>query len=183
MPMNGFPLLLVLGLLFLAAILWVGGTRRRTQSGLPPGDVVYSDTGALRANTHVLHAADLRLAGKPDYLVEQSDGSVIPVEVKSGSAPTRPWTGQVLQLMAYCLLVEANYGVRPAYGILQYKDRAFAIEFTAELENELLDVLDEMRATAVDEYILPNHDQPQRCTRCGVRDACGIRLDLRTPSP
>ncbi|MEZ4516769.1 MAG: hypothetical protein R3C44_08000 [Chloroflexota bacterium] len=62
MPMNGLPLLLVLGLLLLAALLWVGGRHRRAQSGLPQGDVVYSDTGAWRANNHVLHSAELRLA-------------------------------------------------------------------------------------------------------------------------
>lgn len=177
MPMNGLPLLLVLLLLLLAAVLWVGGNHRRAQSGLPAGDVFYNDTGAWRANSHVLHAADLRLAGKPDYLVEQADGSIIPVELKSGMAPARPWAGQVLQLAAYCLLVEATYGARPSYGILQYKDRAFAIEYTQALEADLLDVLDEMRATTADEDALPNHDQPRRCTRCGVRDACDYRLD------
>jgi CRISPR-associated exonuclease Cas4 len=177
MPMNGLPLLLVLALLALAALLWVGGNRRRVQSGLPAGDVIYNDTGAWRANNHVLHAADVRLAGKPDYLVEQADGGVIPVEVKSGPAPTRPWAGQVLQLAAYCLLVESTYGVRPPYGILQYQDRAFAIEYTAELEDDLLDLLDEMRATGAEDDVLPDHNQPRRCARCGVRDACDRRLD------
>lgn len=174
--MNGLPLLLVLGLLLLAALLWAGGNRRRTESGLPPGEVIYSDTGAWRANSHVLHAADLRLAGKPDYLVEQADGRIIPVEVKSGTAPTRPWPGQVLQLAAYCLLVDATFSVRPTHGILQYQDRAFAIDYTPELEADLLDLLDEMRATGADDDVWPDHNQPQRCVRCGVRDACDLRL-------
>ena len=107
----------------------------------------------------------------------QADGTVIPVEVKSGPAPAKPWAGQVLQLAAYCLLVEVNYAVRPPYGILQYQDRAFAIEYSAELEDDLLDLLDDMRATAGDADVLPSHDQPRRCARCGVRDACDYRLD------
>lgn len=177
MPLGGLPLLLVLGLLLLAAVLWVGGRQRRQASGLPAGDVIYSDTGAWRANSHVLHATDVRLAGKPDYLVEQADGTVIPVEVKSSPAPTRPWDGQVLQLAAYCLLVESTYGVRPPYGILQYKDRAFAIDYTPELEEDLLDLLDEMRATGQGDEALPDHNEPRRCARCGVRQVCDMRLD------
>lgn len=175
--MNGFPLLLVLFLLFLAAVLWLGGSRRRAQSGVPKGKVIYSDTGVWRANDHVLHAAEYRLVGKPDYLVEQDDGNIIPVEVKSGMAPNRPWEGQVLQLAAYCLLVEANYGVRPSHGILQYRDSAFAIEYTEDLRLDLLDVLDEMRSIGPDEDVLPDHNQPQRCARCGVRDQCAYRMD------
>ncbi len=137
--MGGLPLLLVLFLLLLAGALWIGGRGMRQASGLPEGEILYNDTGAWRANNDVLHAARLRLVGKPDYLVEQRDGTIIPVEVKSSAAPERPWDGQVLQLAAYCLLVEENFGVRPPYGILQYRDQAFAIDFTDDLEADLLD--------------------------------------------
>lgn len=174
--MSGLPLAIVLGLLFLAAVLWFRGRDLRQQSGLPPGSVIYTDTGTWRANSNVLHAAHLRLVGKPDYLVEQRDGSIIPVELKSSPAPDVPWDGQVLQLAAYCLLVEANYGVRPPYGILQYKDRAFAIDFTDDLEADLLDLLDEMRATREEYDPDPCHDEQRRCAACGVRDACDRRL-------
>lgn len=175
--MGGLPLLLVLFLLFLAGALWIGGREWRRESGLPDGDILYTDTGVWRANNAVLHAARLRLVGKPDYLVEQRDGSIIPVEVKSSLAPERPWDGQVLQLAAYCVLVEENYGVRPPNGILQYRDQAIAIDFTGDLEADLLDVLDEMRAAAGDPDPEPDHDDPRRCRGCGVRAACAYRLD------
>jgi CRISPR-associated exonuclease Cas4 len=127
-------------------------------------------------NNNVLHSAGLRIVGKPDYLVEQDDGAIIPVEVKSSMAPDVPWEGQVLQLAAYCLLVEENFGVRPPYGILQYKDQAFAIDYTGDLEADLLDVLDEMRAARDDPDPEPGHDEPQRCAACGVRQACDRRM-------
>lgn len=176
MTMSGLPLALVLVLLFLAALLWFRGRDLHRESGLPAGNVIYTDTGAWRANSDVLHASHLRLAGKPDYLVQQHDGSIIPVEIKSGLAPDSPWDGQVLQLAAYCLLVEVNYGVRPPYGILQYRDRAFAVDFTADLEADLLDVLDEMRATRDDPDPEPDHTERRRCAACGVRDACDRRM-------
>lgn len=176
MSMSGLPLAVVLLLLFLAAALWFRGRGMRQQSGLPEGNVIYTDTGAWRANNDVLHAAQLRLVGKPDYLVEQHDGTVIPVEVKSGFAPDTPWEGQVLQLAAYCLLVEANYGVRPPYGILQYKDHAFAIDYTDDLEADLLDLLDEMRAAREEIDPEPGHSDRRRCAACGVRADCDRRL-------
>ncbi len=165
-------------MLLLAAILWVGGERRRAQSGLPAGDVVYNDTGAWRANNHVLHAADLRLAGKPDYLVEQADGSVIPVEVEVRPGPSQA-VGRA-GLAVGCLLPVGRGELRRAAAL-----RYFAVPETgrlplstrAELENDLLDLLDEMRATAVDDDVLPEPRSASRCARCGVRDACDYRLD------
>lgn len=176
MTMSGLPLILVLFLLFLAAVLWFRGRDMRKESGLPPGNVIYTDTGAWRANSNVFHASEYRLVGKPDYLVEQRDGSIIPVEVKSGPAPDSPWDGQVLQLAAYCLLVEVNYGVRPPYGILQYRDRAVAVDYTDELEADLLDLLDEMRAIREDFDPEPDHADRRHCAACGVRGACDRRL-------
>ena len=54
------------------------------------------------------------------------------------------------------------------YGILQYKDRAFAIDFTADLEADLLDVLDEMREARQEDDPDPGHDDRRRCAACGV---------------
>ena len=154
----------------------VGGVQRGRGGGLPDGLIFYNDSEAWRANNGVRHAARLRLVGKPDYLVEQSDGTIIPVEIKSSAAPRRPYEGQVLQLAAYCLLVEENFGVRPPYGILQYRDGAFAIDYTDDLEADLLDLLAEMRATRAEADPDPDHDDPRRCAACGLRAACDRRV-------
>lgn len=174
--LGGMPLALFIGLLALAFVLWYFGRRWQQESGLPGGSVIYTDTGAWRPNAEVLHAADVRLVGKPDYLVEQHDGWIIPVEVKSSLAPQQPWDDHILQLAAYCLLVEANYGVRPPYGILQYRDRAFAIDYTEDLEADLLYVLDEMRGVLSDGEPERDHDDPRLCAGCGVRRMCNQRL-------
>ena len=176
MPTGGLPLVLVLFLVFVAAALWLRGRAWREASGLPEGNVIYSDSGAWHPNNRVLHDMDWRLAGKPDYLVEQPDGLIIPVEVKSGRAPNKPWEGQVLQLAAYCLLVETNYGVRPPYGILQYSDQAYAIDYSLDLEEDLLALLEEMRLTRLATDAPRDHQSNARCRSCGVRDACDQRL-------
>ena len=163
-------LALTLILLALAAWLYASGLRQRT--GVPAGDILYSDTGAWFANDKTLYAADLHLAGKPDYLVRQPDGSLVPVEVKSGKAPRQPYDSNMAQLAAYCYLVEVNYGARPPYGIIQYQDRAFEVEYTAELKDTLLDTIALMREDLYASHVSRQHNEWSRCAHCGHRSHC-----------
>ncbi len=169
-------LLLLVGLMGVTAVLYLWSQRVRQKSGVPAGEIIYTDTGMWFPNNSALHAADLRLVGKPDYLVEQADGSIIPVEIKSGRAPTEPWEGHVLQLAAYCLLVEENYGKRPSYGILQYKDVAFSIEYTPELEEDLLNIIADMQDDAHHPIPSRDHNNWKKCTHCSINHACDQRL-------
>ncbi len=162
--------LLALGLL----LLWLG-RRGRASSGLPQGRVIYTDTGAQRRLTRPLFSREHLLTGKPDYLVD--DGAdVIPVEVKSSPAPTQPYRSHLLQLAAYCLLVEEKYGRRPPYGIVRYADRTFEVDYTRELEQELLNTLDDMRADLASGDAPRNHDEVRRCRACGYAEHCDKRL-------
>ena len=176
MGFNGISL--VLGLLLVGTAVWLArrSQRMRRQSGLPPGEVIYSDTGAWFPNSEPLFAPDFALTGRPDYLVRQSNGVIAPVEVKSSRAPAEPWEGHVLQLAAYCLLVDETYGIRPSFGILQYKDKAFAIDYTDELEEDLLDLLAEMRDSMFEGELDRDHNDWQRCAGCTLHAACYQRL-------
>jgi CRISPR-associated exonuclease Cas4 len=168
----------LLAFLFLLAsiLLWLISRKTRAQTGVPDGRVVYSDAGAWQRNEKPLFSNRYGLAGKPDYLVK--DGSaIIPVELKTGAAPSYPRKGHILQLAAYCLLVEENFKARPAYGIIKYANSQFEIDFTPALEDELLDALEDMRDSCDDPDGAPrNHTDPRHCAHCGVRDACDQRL-------
>lgn len=176
MAWSGLTLSLALLVLALAAALFFRSRQLHRQSGLPVGRVIYTDTGAWHPNVESLYAQDLRLVGKPDYLVQQHDGEIIPVELKSGRAPAEPWEGHVMQLAVYCLLVEETFGIRPSYGIIQYSDRAFAIDYTADLEDELLYLLDEMRVALGEEEVDRDHNDWRRCARCSLNQKCYQRL-------
>ena len=108
------PLVLALALLLAllgGTLLWLGG-RQRQRSGLPTGSVVYSDTAEWQEPEEPLRSRRYGLVGRPDYLVQMRDGGrrfVVPVEVKSRARPARPYDSHVLQLGAYCLLVEDNF--------------------------------------------------------------------------
>jgi CRISPR-associated exonuclease Cas4 len=161
-----FFFLLALGLL----LLWLA-QRGRARSGLPQGRVVYTDTGGWNRLERPLFSRQFLLTGKPDYLI--ADGAdVIPVEVKSSRAPAQPYPSHLLQLAAYCLLVEECYRRRPPYGIVKYADRAFEVEYTPELEDQLLAILDCMRTDLADENAPRSHEEPRRCQACGYRRWC-----------
>src|SRR5712692_10117201 len=110
--------MLALVLLALAVLVWLLARLARRRTGLPPGVVVYSDTGGWSRVERPLFSSALQLTGKPDYLVRQRE-AVIPVEVKSGQAPpSGPHAGHLYQLAAYCALVAEAYGRRPTYGLI-----------------------------------------------------------------
>lgn len=166
------PLLIAgLALLGLGLLLLWGAGQLRRRTGMPVGRVVYSDTRAWRTCAEPLYAPSLKLSGKPDYLVERWS-YVIPVEVKSAHAPAEPYRSHVLQLAAYCLLVEETYDRRPPYGLLHYADRTFAVPYTRELEAALEDTLAWMREDLEDGMADRSHSDPGRCRGCNYAIYC-----------
>jgi CRISPR-associated exonuclease Cas4 len=168
-------LYLAIVLLLLALIfLWIGRNRQQ-ESGLPPGRIIYSDPSLWGKVEKPFFDMETQLTGKPDYLVTGGD-MLIPVEVKSGFAPAEPYASHVFQLMAYCLLVERASGRRPSHGILKYRNRTFAIDYTPEQEFALLDLLEEMQGSGRKRDVPRSHQEPARCSRCGYRSICDQKL-------
>ena len=161
--------------LFLTGLLFLWLARRaQSAAGLPPGRVIAIDSLPRRALDKPLYDPVNDLSGRPDYRFE--DGRyVLPVEVKSGRARAGPQPGHVLQLAAYCRLVQADTSRRPPYGILKYADRSFAVPYTLAAERELLQTLEAMRAVGT-RPPPRSHESPPRCRACGVRGACDQRL-------
>ncbi len=169
-------LVMAMVLALLSLLVWLASRSGRRQAGLPAGAVIYQDMAADDVEPETIYSTNLGLAGRPDYLLQDDDGSIVPVEVKSGDAPPEPYDGHVLQLAAYCLLVEEAYGIRPSYGILQYRDGAFTVDFTYDLEADLLDLLEIMREDALASEVVRDHDEPARCANCGFLAHCDQSL-------
>ena len=168
--------MLAIVLLTLAVLVWLLARLARGRTGLPPGEVLYSDTGGWSRVERPLFSSALQLTGKPDYLVRQRQ-AVIPVEVKSGQAPPGgPHPGHKYQLAAYCALVAEAYGRRPDYGLIQYADLTLAVNYTHELEAELHALLDDMRAGADSDDVPRSHQSPGRCRACGFLEVCDSHL-------
>jgi CRISPR-associated exonuclease Cas4 len=167
--------LLVAALALLGLAAWL-----RRRAGMPVGRLVYSDTGQWEEVPEPLYAPSVNLAGRPDYLVRRWR-HLIPVEVKSTAVPGEPYRSHVLQLAAYCLLVEEAYEQRPSYGLLHYappdgQERTFAVRYTRALERELLDTMEWMREDWRHRRADRDHDDPARCRSCSYAEHCEQRL-------
>ncbi len=169
-------------LLFFAALFVLrGANKRRQMAGLPGGRVIYTDTSKWGAVEEPLFDPAVRLTGKPDYLVKRGK-QIIPVEVKSSRAPDAPYDSHIYQVAAYCMLVERQYGQRPPYGIIHYSgggrgggrnaEQSFAVDYTVELEEALLDLLAEMRRADHRKEVHRSHEQSGRCGGCGFAYTC-----------
>jgi len=84
--------------------------------------------------------------------------------------------GHVYQLLAYCYLVEQSTGQRPPHGILQYRNRTFAIDYNDDQRDALLDLLAEMRMDEKAKDCPRSHTEAVRCIRCGYNHVCDQKL-------
>src|ERR1044072_5070838 len=147
MPENdlGASCLVGAALLLLAAgVLWALSARMRRLHGLPGGRVVYSDTGMRELPAKRLYPARYDLSGKPDYLMVTRQG-LVPVEVKPERTDTEPRESHLLQVLAYCLLIEETEGKPPPYGLLRYRAETFKVDYNGQTRAPLLEVIEEMR--------------------------------------
>ncbi len=112
------------------------------------------------------------LVGRPDELRRLRDGRIVPVEFKSRSTPPRgPTPSHVVQVRAYCLLVEEATGVTPPYGVLRYSDGEFRVRWDDRAREELLSVRDEL-LRPYDGRATPSR---ARCARCPWFGGCDAR--------
>jgi len=166
---------LALVLFLLALLFFWHSNRQRRDAGLPGGRIIYTDTRGWGKVEKPLFYPALELTGKPDYLLRK-DNDIIPIEVKSGQAPDAPYDSHIYQLAAYCLLVEKTYGKRPPYGIIHYENRNFAVDYTRDLEESLLDLLADIKRDEHRNDVPRSHEQAGRCAKCGFRKACDQSL-------
>jgi CRISPR/Cas system-associated exonuclease Cas4 (RecB family) len=114
------------------------------------------------------------LTGTPDYVLD-TPGGPVPVEVKTGHTPAKPYPNHVLQVSCYLRLLEAN-GKAPPYGLVNYPDGVFRVAWGEPQKADLRAVLDRIAAARREGKADRDHEQPGRCRGCARRDACEQRL-------
>lgn len=162
-------------ILGLALLLLVVAVVLRRRAGLPWGRVAAMDVGVGRPLERPLVATRYGLVGKPDYLLERG-GTMIPVEVKPGRRAPHPYDSDLMQLAAYCLLVEETTGHTPPCGYLRYANATFRLSYTPAVRRRLVALLAEMRALLDADDVARSHDDPRRCAGCGFRALCDDAL-------
>jgi len=125
---------------------------------------------AGRAET--LRSERYRLVGRPDALRRAPDGRRIPIEVKRRTAPAgAPYRSHVVQVWAYCLLVEEVDGRPPPFGVLRYSDREILVPWDRAARAAVIALRREVEAP-YDGRATPS---PGRCARCRWAERCDAR--------
>lgn len=135
------------------------------------GKIEYIDMG----DSKVYRSDRYMLTGRPDYVIKLGDHT-IPVEEKKGRTPQGPLFSHILQLSAYCLLIEESTGKAPPYGLLKYPEHEHQIEYNEDLKKVLLGKLGEMREAAKKGEAHRNHERPGKCRYCSRKDVCPEKL-------
>jgi CRISPR-associated exonuclease Cas4 len=160
----------------LALLVWARAVRKIARSGIPEGRLVFQDVDRRRELRRPLVSRRCGLAGKPDYLLETTEG-LVPLEIKSkDSLRCGPYASDNAQLTAYCVLVEDTTGVAPPYGIIQYPNQSWRVQYTSQTREQILQVIEEVRVARQSRSAHRNHNQPGRCRACGFWNVCDERI-------
>lgn len=118
-----------------------------------------------------LHSAKLNLIGRLDERVSSLDGDIFPVDYKltKSVAPNHR-----IQLMAYGLLLEENFGVTVTHGyiLLIPSRKTVKIPFTSQLRQKTLAILTEIAQMIHQEQMPPPPDKREVCATCEFRRFC-----------
>jgi CRISPR-associated exonuclease Cas4 len=169
----------------MAAIFWLVGASFYLYKSLRSTEIVEAMRKEFRVSgkieyidvdqSKVFRSEKYGLSGRPDYVIRLRD-NLIPVEEKTGRTPRGPLFSHILQVAAYCLLIEETSGKPPPYGLLKYPEHEHEIEYNDDLKKVLLQKLDEMRVILVTKEAHRNHDRPGKCISCSRRQVCPERL-------
>lgn len=162
---------IALALLLLAGLVFWVAIHLRKKTGIPWRRVIASDTHAWLPVQQTLFSKRYGLSGRPDYLIEINN-IPIPVEVKPSRKAKQPYESDLMQVVAYCLLIEETMNKTPSYGLLCYKQDQFRIAYTPYARNQVLDIMDDMYWTLDQDECSRNHSNPRKCAGCGFVAVC-----------
>lgn len=136
-------------------------------------DIAYIDSDEKKPKLFI--SEELGLSGRPDFVLLIGDEH-IPVELKTGRVPRGPLFSHILQVAAYCVLLEEEFGKRPPHGIIRYGQVENEIEYDEGLKDMVLNKLAEMRVLMRTGNVHRNHNKPGKCKNCSRRGICPERL-------
>lgn len=158
---------LVIIITLLVLILFKPKTIKKSKSkGLAPFGyrLFYTDQNTKNKKSNViykkiLYSEKYNIQGKPDFVFKKFNTCYV-IELKSGSIKDEPMphTGDLMQLVAYFLIIKDLYGYRVKKGKLIYNDYSFTIRNTRRLRKCVLNILEDMR------YMLKTGEGEANCS-------------------
>lgn len=112
------------------------------------------------------------LTGKPDYILRNGN-LMIPLELKSGNLNGAgvPREGDLMQLIAYFVIIKEEFGIKPRQGRLIYRDTMFIVKNKWRFRRRLFKTLHEMR-NMLENGVIARKPKPgfMKCKYCICRE-------------
>ena len=138
---------------------------------------MYDDSTRWGRPEKPLYDPESGLAGKPDYLYRRR-GEIIPVEVKSGAAPSNPYEGHVLQLGRLLLSGFQNHRQAPALRLIELpQPHVFDRIHPRARAKSCWSRSPPSRQPGRKKDVPRSHESPARCASCGYRKICDQKCD------
>ncbi|MGL4345972.1 MAG: CRISPR-associated protein Cas4 [Cellulosilyticaceae bacterium] len=154
-------LLLILGIRLLRPSI---SYKNKAVSGMALGRMIYSD----EVGGKLLVSDKYGLQGKPDFIFETLfTHRLVPFEIKSGQCKdTEPHEGDLMQLVAYFVIIQEVYGKKPPFGKLVYQNKTFKVRNTLGLRHSLKDTVRQMHKMLEGHSSLQASPSFAKCRNC-----------------
>lgn len=145
----------------------VGGSRYHRRVDTAPSRI---ERGRQVLRAFPLYSEKFGLSGRADAVEVQEDGTLVPVEYKSGG---HHGVSAEVQMCAQALCLEEMTGGRLEYGYVWYAGprRKMRVVLTTELREKTIASIEEVRGYLVS-GILPKAVADQRCRECQLESHC-----------
>ncbi len=156
-------------------------TQHRRSLKLPQGDLVYED---INGQGEMLTSDAHPLVGKPSYVIRLPDGRFVPIAVQKEAINTmQPESHHILQVAAYCLILE-DYAEEPlTHGILRYPDREFTVDYTPALRKKVIRTLQEMAVCSEQHPPALQKQKAAKCRTCTFQPMCPVGQVVKAKNP
>jgi len=148
--------------------------KMRRSIGFRGGKIIYIDKSQEVKEKGVIYGKLLKsdkygLSGKPDYIYQLGE-ELVPVELKSSEADDSPYYKDVMQLVAYFLIIEDVYQKRVKRGRIVYRNTMFEVYNRRHLRKELFNILKQMEKMQEGDYYPEVNPSFALCRFCLCRD-------------
>jgi CRISPR-associated exonuclease Cas4 len=127
---------------------------------------------------HTVVSEKLSLIGSVDKLIKR-EGEVIPCVIKTGRAPEYGiWRSDRMQLAAYAMLLEEEFGTTVERGFVEYIRTAEIRESHIRKKDRALAIQTLKRVKRVKEGIFPEKGENAPCDNCAFIERCETKKTL-----
>ncbi|MBW2986872.1 CRISPR-associated protein Cas4 [Candidatus Woesearchaeota archaeon] len=121
-----------------------------------------------------ISAEKLGLSGKIDQVLVYPE-SIVPIEIKSGSAPKEgAWENHKVQLAAYVLMLEDMFNTSIEAGYVKYMDENISrrIEINPFLRDQVKSLVKDVQGLLSSKVLPKKVSNTNKCEKCGLKKIC-----------